>query len=215
MRIFISQPLFEKTNEEILDVRKNIIEQLWKKFGKDIEIIDCFQEFQKNLNPIDYLSKNLIQLPKSDLVYFVNGWEDSKNCQLEHECACLYQMNIVYENNEELMKRGKGSIDIFYENHKFFIRGINCSQNVLFIFSQFNPLIISSYLNKNKTINFELAVLNKFEHTLLSKNFIELCKKQSITVSINQEEILETKKNEEIIEKIIEGQKMFEEKIKD
>lgn len=50
-----------------------------EKFGKDIEIIDCFQEFQKNLNPIDYLSKNLIQLPKSDLVYFVNGWEDSKN----------------------------------------------------------------------------------------------------------------------------------------
>lgn len=85
----------------------------------------------------------------------------------------------------------------------------------MFIFSQFNPLIISSYLNKNKTINFELAVLNKFEHTLLSKNFIELCKKQGITVSINQEEILETKKNEEIIEKIIEGQKMFEEKIKD
>lgn len=57
--------------------------------------------------------------------------------------------------------------------------------------------------------------MNKFEHTLLSKNFIELCKKQGITVSINQEEILETKKNEEIIEKIIEGQKMFEEKIKD
>ena len=46
MRIFISQPLFEKTNEEILDVRKNIIEQLWKKFGKDIEIIGFLKGYQ-------------------------------------------------------------------------------------------------------------------------------------------------------------------------
>lgn len=61
-------------------------------------------------------------------------------------------MNIVYENNEELMKRGKGSIDIFYENHKFFIRGINSSQNVLFIFLNLIHLLFHHILIKTKQL---------------------------------------------------------------
>ena len=39
MKIFISQPLFEKTYDEILKKRQLIIEKLWNEFGKDIKLL--------------------------------------------------------------------------------------------------------------------------------------------------------------------------------
>ena len=44
MRIFISQPMKDKTNEQIKETRKKLIAKAKERFGEDIEIIDDDKE---------------------------------------------------------------------------------------------------------------------------------------------------------------------------
>lgn len=212
MKIFISQPLFENSIEEILNKRQHVLEILWTEFDKNIEVIDCFQEFSKTMNPIYYLQKNLQQLQQSDLIYFAKDWQKSKNCQLEHECALLYNLKIKYEDNF-IYKKCKGTVSIFYKDNKLQINGINCTNDVLLTFSQFQPLIISSSINKNKSINFHLYVLNKYQNLLLSTTFQEQCKNNGIILNVNEEEILKNINLDNKMKEILKGEKMFENSI--
>ena len=41
-RLFISQPMKGKTDEEILDAREKAIESAKKRLGEDVEVIDSF-----------------------------------------------------------------------------------------------------------------------------------------------------------------------------
>lgn len=212
MKIFISQPLFEKTTDEILDTRRKTIEKLWKEYGKDIEIVDNFQEFSHSLSPIQYLKNNLEKLEISDLIYFTKDWEQSKNSQIEHQCATYYKLNMIYEESYSVRK-SKGSILITYVKNKFIVRGINCTTELLFNFSQFQPIIISSNSNKNKTINFELAILDKYKTILLSEKFQEKCKKSGITFYVDEETVHKERRNKDLLYEVFKGQELFREKV--
>lgn len=41
-KLFISQPMRDKTDEEILELRKKIVENVKQFTGEDIEVIDSF-----------------------------------------------------------------------------------------------------------------------------------------------------------------------------
>lgn len=204
MNIFISQPLFEKKTEEILMKRQMIIEDLWKEYDNDIDILDNFSVFSHNLNPFDYLSNNLKKMKDADIVYFTKEWEKSKTCQIEHQCAIVYQLPIKYEKNISI-KKGCGIVNIAYDSGKIVVNGVNTSADVLFLFSQFKPLILSSSSNKNKTINFKLAVLPKYENILLSHKFKEICQKKNMKMNID----ISNKKELDGLFAIFNGQEQF------
>lgn len=42
MRVFVSQPMRDKTNEEIKKERREAIERVRKEVGEDVEVIDSF-----------------------------------------------------------------------------------------------------------------------------------------------------------------------------
>ena len=98
-KIFISQPMKDKTNQEIEQERKKIIEKVEKYFGK-VEVIDSFfKDAPHDAKPLWFLGKSLELLSNADVIVLGKDWENAKGCRIEHECAIQYGIKIVYIEN--------------------------------------------------------------------------------------------------------------------
>ena len=76
VRLFISQPMKGKTNEEIKAVREKAIESAKRELGEDVEVIDSFFEnAPADARPLWFLGKSLELLSTADVAYFAKGWE--------------------------------------------------------------------------------------------------------------------------------------------
>lgn len=98
-KLFISQPMRDKTDEEIKAERAEIVNRVTERFG-EVEVIDSFIEENApdNANSgLWYLGKSLELLSTADCVYFAEGWQDYRGCKIEHECAVQYGIDIVGE----------------------------------------------------------------------------------------------------------------------
>lgn len=95
-RLFISQPMKDKTNEEILAVREKAIELAKIAVGEDVEIIDSFfKDAPPDANPLWFLGKSLELLSTADVAYFAEGWENARGCKIEHDCATAYGIYVI------------------------------------------------------------------------------------------------------------------------
>lgn len=90
-KLFISQPMNGKTDEEILKEREHAIELAKRYLGEDVVIIDSFfQSAPVDAKPLWFLGKSIELLSTADVVYFANGWKEARGCRIEHECAKEY-----------------------------------------------------------------------------------------------------------------------------
>lgn len=90
MRVFISQPMRDKTDEEIKRERKSVIELLHMDY-EDVEIIDSFFETAPHGSaPVWYLGKSIQLLADADMAYFCYGWEKYRGCKIEHDICLAY-----------------------------------------------------------------------------------------------------------------------------
>lgn len=97
-RIFISQPMRDKTDEEINEVRAKAIEHAKEIFGEDCEIIDSFFiNAPHEAAPLWFLSQSLKLLSGADAAYFADGWKDYRGCRIENVCAHEYGINVIHE----------------------------------------------------------------------------------------------------------------------
>lgn len=95
-KLFISQPMRGKTDEEILAERKKAIETAEKVVGEPVEVIDSFfEKAPANAKPLWFLGKSLELLSDADVAYFAPGWEDARGCKIEHTCAVEYNINRI------------------------------------------------------------------------------------------------------------------------
>lgn len=96
-RVFISQPMKDKTNEEIKLERENCIAFIKKEFGEDIEIIDSFFEnAPHDARPLWFLGKSLELLSTADVAIFCKGWDKYRGCQIENICCSKYDIKKKY-----------------------------------------------------------------------------------------------------------------------
>lgn len=96
MKIFISQPMKDKTNEEIKVERNYLIDCVKREYGDDIEIIDSFFEgAPHNAKPLWFLGQSITKLAEADVAVFAKDWEKARGCKIEHECALEYGVDIV------------------------------------------------------------------------------------------------------------------------
>ena len=95
MKVMISQPMKGKTNEQIKEERKGIIEKL-KEEG--LEILDTvFDEVPENEDVAIYLlSQSIRFIGKADIVVFMKGWEKARGCKIEHQVAVDYGKEVRY-----------------------------------------------------------------------------------------------------------------------
>ena len=95
-KLFISQPMNGKSDEEILREREKAIEEAKKALGEDVEVIDSFfQSAPTDARPLWFLGKSLELLSTADIAYFAQGWEEARGCRIEHECAVEYGINRI------------------------------------------------------------------------------------------------------------------------
>lgn len=95
-RIFISQPMRGKTDDEIKQERQEIVDVCVNEYGKDIEIIDSFFEgCPHEAQPAWFLGKSIELLSSANAVYFADGWVNARGCRIEHQVAVDYGIKII------------------------------------------------------------------------------------------------------------------------
>lgn len=98
-KLFISQPMRGKTDEQILQERNAAVEKAEKALNESAEIIDSF--FCDIDIPDDadqalwMLGKSLELLATADIAYFAPGWSSARGCRIEHECAVEYEITVI------------------------------------------------------------------------------------------------------------------------
>lgn len=88
MKIMISQPMNGKTEKQIKDERKYLVQELEEQGHEVIDTI--IKDFDDEVSPILYLAKSIEFLDKADAVIFMKGWEKARGCIIEHETALRY-----------------------------------------------------------------------------------------------------------------------------
>ena len=95
-KLFISQPMGGKTDEEILTERDVAIKAAEELLREPVEVIDSFfQEAPVDAKPLWFLGKSLELLAGADIAYFAKGWQDARGCKIENTCAIEYGIPVV------------------------------------------------------------------------------------------------------------------------
>lgn len=98
LKIFISQPMADKTDEQIFNDRKHAINIIKKKFGKDVEILDSlFKDAPHESTPIWFLGKSIEVLSKANIAYFIGDWKNYRGCKIENTVAHEYGVDTIEE----------------------------------------------------------------------------------------------------------------------
>lgn len=116
LNVFISQPMSYKSKDEILETRERIIKKVKDYFQTDdLKFMKSYFEVKhskklKNEN-LYFLSKSLKVLSKSDVIIMASGWENSRGCRIEYECARLYDIMVIYEDTEYITRKNLLEVD--------------------------------------------------------------------------------------------------------
>lgn len=95
-KLFISQPMKDKTDAEILAVREQAIQSAKNLLSEDVEVIDSFfQNVPHDATPLWFLAKSLELLATADVVYFAKDWEKYRGCRIENTCAIEYGITVI------------------------------------------------------------------------------------------------------------------------
>lgn len=97
-RVFISQPMRNKTDEEIKLERVYLMQYAREKYGNDIQFIDSyFEDFPKDAKPLYFLGRSLELLSAADIAIFAKGYEEARGCKIEFICAKEYGIEEIIE----------------------------------------------------------------------------------------------------------------------
>lgn len=101
MKVFISQPMLDKTKEEILKDRERIKKYIEETYEEPVEIIDSYitEEVPETVtnSGIWYMAKSLECMSKADLVFFAKDFRKGRGCTIEYDIALSYEMQCEYE----------------------------------------------------------------------------------------------------------------------
>jgi hypothetical protein len=96
VKAFISQPMRDKTNEEIESERAAAVARIKEICGDDVEVIDSFfKDAPHDAKPLWFLGKSLELLSTADVAFFCRDFEDARGCRIEFECCYEYGIHIL------------------------------------------------------------------------------------------------------------------------
>ena len=93
VKVFLSQPMNGRTEEEIKKERENV--------AKSFPNWEIMESYFDDYNPqtgnigLKYLAKSLEMLADADVACFLEGWEQARGCKIEHDCAVAYGIKIA------------------------------------------------------------------------------------------------------------------------
>lgn len=92
-KLFISQPMRDKTDEYILEERTKIQQYVEDIIGEKVEVLPSFfKGVPHDATPLWYLGESLKLLGKADIACFGYEWEKYRGCKFEHNAAVEYNV---------------------------------------------------------------------------------------------------------------------------
>ena len=95
-KLFISQPMQGRSEEEVLQERARAIAKATAMVG-EVEALETFFEDDLSKKPLDYLADSLHYLARADIAFFIGDWKQYRGCLIEYECAKAYGIAIIEE----------------------------------------------------------------------------------------------------------------------
>lgn len=105
LKAMLSQPMADKTHEEIVETRERAIHALQERGYEIVNTLFTDEWYDKEAMeargvvqiPLCFLAKSLENMSLCHAAYFCKGWEQARGCRIEHEAAKAYGMKIIYE----------------------------------------------------------------------------------------------------------------------
>lgn len=98
MKVMISQPMKNRTEEDIREERKHIIEKFNNMHIEVIDTIFTEEAPEDNNAGIYYLGKSIQEMSKVDALFMCDGWKEARGCRIEYQVAREYGVKILYED---------------------------------------------------------------------------------------------------------------------
>lgn len=104
LKVFISQPMNGRTDEEIKAERNKIIKEIEAEYSnEDVQIIDSFfEKAPHDAKPLWFIAKSIELLADADILCVAEGWEKARGCCIEYHCAGSYGIKTIEWHNDEL-----------------------------------------------------------------------------------------------------------------
>ena len=175
-RLFISQPMRDKTDEEILAEREKAVKVAKEMLGEDVEVIDSYFKGAPHDAPYWYCVGISIELLSTvDVAFFCTGWEMDTGCRIEHICAKEYNIQIIRnidtKENNVLTKSELGDIKThLLQVQGYYRKSLNAWEQLMIKMS--NPITILNDNLKYSSVVENVAVLRE-----LDQNVEQLLKK--------------------------------------
>lgn len=98
VKVFISQPMTGRTDEEITLERIKAISAVAKRYPRCyvMEIASFNKGALNKSDPITELGRCVSLMADAEVVVFCDGWKDSRGCNVEHEVAMQYSIPQIY-----------------------------------------------------------------------------------------------------------------------
>ncbi|WP_440337955.1 hypothetical protein [Megasphaera sp.] len=98
VKAFISQPMRDKTDEQILAERTRAIKAIKKQYGEDVVVLDSFfQGAPHDAKPLWFLGQSILILSQADVTYFIGDWKKYRGCKAENMLAHEYGIKTIEE----------------------------------------------------------------------------------------------------------------------
>ena len=96
MKVFLSHPMHELTEEQIMSIRDSAYYYLQSVYG-NIKIIDNLHLYEapKGAGRLWHLGRSIQQLEEADAIYFCEEWENARGCIIERQVAEKYGLRIL------------------------------------------------------------------------------------------------------------------------
>ena len=98
MNVFIGQPMRGRTDEEIGEERRKVMEYVAKLYPdrQVTEINSLFDTDVESHNvPLRMLGMSIELLAEADIAVFTEGWVAARGCKIEYDCAGKYGIRIL------------------------------------------------------------------------------------------------------------------------
>lgn len=105
LKAMLSQPMVDKTHEEIVETSERAIHALQERGYEIVNTLFTDEWYGKEAMeargvvqiPLCFLAKSLENMSLCHAAYFCKGWEQARGCRIEHEAAKAYGLKIIYE----------------------------------------------------------------------------------------------------------------------
>ncbi len=99
MKVFISQPMRDKTNEQIENERSIALSKIQTLYPNEkLEVIDSFfKDAPHEAKPLWFLGKSIELLSTADIAYFIGDWKNYRGCKIENQCCKSYGIEVIIE----------------------------------------------------------------------------------------------------------------------